>query len=170
MQSPANTKKTKRPKGLKRSRSLRETRPMSDLPLEIWEPWMEEVWKWSVVYKNTGLPVLLYPARSVLFWTRTANSSFFSVPKLTYCWQRTGQIRQSSWSPVNLLHLSSWSSASNFSPSSRFMHFKWTYLILKTNVFMTSYNVLLPRSQPLWHLSRWHSFWCVQRCPWWTQL
>ena len=74
-----------RPIKPRRVRILRRPRPISELPLGIWEPWMEEVPKWwilclgdestSVVCRNTDLRVLLNPTSSVLLQARAANSS-----------------------------------------------------------------------------------------------
>ena len=104
--------------------------------------------------RNTCLRVPLNTTRSILLWVRTANSrSYLSCTSRYTFGIELG--RQSNWSPAHLWqdHSSQADHRQNsFSPSSQCTHLKWAYLNLKVST--TSFNMLLPRSQPLRYLSQ----------------
>ena len=112
---------------------------------------METQSRWLVDIRCVQEQVYWFPWTNQVC-TRKVNSSS-SVHKPAYCWQRTGQTKLlKSSASLTGSFFSSWSSARQFylplgvrTPSG----ITWN---LKRSVSIISYNMLLPRSQPLGYL------------------
>ena len=89
---------------------------------------------WGTVIANWELNL----TRSILLWTRTANSSS-SVQKPAYSWQKSGQTKLLKPS-VSLTgsFFSNWSLTRQISTSSQCTHLKWADLNIKRNISTTS--------------------------------
>ena len=181
----AKTKKTKR---LRRWRRWRRPRPISELPLGIWEGTldiregevMETLSRQQIDFcgvQEHRLTASLESNRSVLFWSRTANSSS-SVHKPVWCWQKTLQTKLlKSSAYLTWLFFSNWSWARHFHlpisvRTSCGPNWCWKGTFLWPAAVPCSQGPSHWDTYPSWWLPRshWRFCRCLQWCPWWTRL
>ena len=126
----------------------------------------------SAVCRNTDGRVALCPTKPASLRARTISLTStlwksWPLEELVCCWQKAGQTKllQSSSSLTESFFWSWWSTR-QFSPSFLYMHLKWTYPKPPGNISMISWNIWLPKSQPLkyWKISWWMEWWCWCFC------